>query len=84
MHQDEIEQILKENGITETELIFKENVRKLRKKSGKTIMEAATAMGLKYGKYRLIESFTPINVKFETMETIANYYKISVSDLFKI
>lgn len=84
MHQDEIEQILKENGLTETELIFKENVRKLRKKSGKTIMEAAMAMGLKYGKYRLIESLTPVNVKFETMETIANYYKISVSDLFKI
>lgn len=84
MHQDEIEKLLRENGLTETELIFKENVRRLRKKKGDTIMTAATAMGLKYGKYRLIESLTPVNVKFETMEVIANYYKVSVSDLFKI
>ena len=84
MYPDEIEQILKDNGLTETELIFKENVRQLRLKTGDTITEAAKKMGIKYGKYRLIESLTPVNVKFETMEIIAHYYKISVSDLFKI
>lgn len=84
MKQDEIEQILKKNGLTETEIIFKENVRQLRLKDGKTIVETANLLGLKYGKYRLIESLTPVNVKFETIELIAKHYNIQVSDLFKI
>lgn len=84
MEHDEVEQILKKNGLTETEIIFKENVRQLRLKEGKTIMETANLLGLKYGKYRLIESLTPVNVKFETMERIAKCYNIPVCDLFKI
>lgn len=85
MHnKDEIDSILSSNGLTETELIFKENVKKLRKRSGFTITQTAIALGLKYGKYRLIESLTPVNVKFETIERIAKYYGIPVSDLFKL
>lgn len=83
MSQNEIEQILRENGLTITELIFKENVRKLRQQSGETIISTANKLGIKYGKYRLIESYSPINVKFETMERIANYYNIKVADLFR-
>ena len=81
---EEIDLILKQNGLTETELIFKENVKRLRLGTNKTIVETANALGLKYGKYRLIESLTPVNVKFKTMERIANYYHIPVSDLFKL
>ena len=78
------ERILTDTGLTETELIFKENVRKLRKKTGRTIVETAEDLGLKYGKDCLIESMTPVNVKFETMERISNHYGIPVSDLFKL
>jgi len=84
MEKNEIDLILKESGLTVTELIFKENVKRLRLKTGETIYNTATAIGMKYGKYRLIESLTPINVKFETMEQIANYYGVPVSDLFKL
>lgn len=84
MQMDEIEKILKETGLCETELIFKHNIKQLRRMKKKTIMQAATEMGLKYGKYRLMESLTPLNVKFETFELIAKYYNVSVSDLFKL
>ncbi len=86
MQCEEIDEILKDTGLTETELIFKTNVKNLRLKypGSPTIAEMATALGLKYGTYRLIEIFTPVNVKFETMEKIAKYHKISVSYLFKI
>lgn len=86
MQREEIEAILKDTGLTETELIFKTNVKRLRLNypGAPTIVEMAKSLGLKYGTYRLIESFTPVNVKFETMEKIANYHHIPVSDLFKI
>ena len=84
MQNNDIDSILKENGLTETELIFKENVKKLRLQSGTNLVDTAAALGMKYGKYRLIESLTPLNVKFETMEQIARYYNIPVSDLFKL
>ena len=78
--------ILKQNGLTVTELIFKTNVKKLRKcyPGSPTITEMAEIIGLKYGTYRVIESLTPNNVKFETMEKIARTHSIPVSDLFKI
>ena len=86
MLTNEVDAILKETGLTETELIFKNNVKRLRKESpgSPTLVETAEALGIKYGKYRLIESFTPVNVKFETMERIAKYYNIPVADLFKL
>lgn len=82
-----IDEILIENGLTETELIFKSRVKELRLQSpGKpTISETASAIGIKYGTYRMIESMTtPVNVKFMTMEKIAKYYKIPVSHLFQL
>lgn len=83
---DEIDSILRENGLTETELIFKSKVKRLRKNypGSPTISKMAEIIGLKYGVYRLIESLTPINVKFETMEKIARTHGIPVSDLFKL
>lgn len=86
MNASDVDKILQENGLTETELIFKTNVKKLRLQSKEqlTISETAQALGIKYGKYRLIESYTPINVKFETMERIAKYYQVEVKDLFSI
>lgn len=84
MDGHDIDSILKDNGLTETELIFKDNVKKLRLGTGLTIEDTAAAMGLKYGKYRLIESLTPVNVKFETMEIIAKYHGVPVSDLFRL
>jgi len=86
MQHNEIDSILKETGLTETELIFKSNVKQLRKNAPgqPTIKAFADSIGLTYGTYRLIESFTPVNVKFETMERIAKYHNISVSELFKL
>jgi len=37
MEKNEIDLILKESGLTVTELIFKENVKRLRLKTGETI-----------------------------------------------
>lgn len=86
MHIDDINTILKEKGLTETELIFKTKVKSLRENSpGKpTLVETANAIGIKYGTYRLIESYTPHNIKFSLLEQIANYYNIPVSELFKL
>lgn len=86
MHNNEIEAILKETGLSETELIFKSNVKKLRKNypGSPSIMDMSKALGINYGTYRLIESYTPINVKFETMEKIARFYNIPVKELFSL
>ena len=86
MEHQEIDSILKDTGLTETELIFKTNVKKLRLNypGSPTLMQMSDALGLKYGTYRLIESYTPINVKFETMEKIANFHQIPVSKLFTL
>ena len=84
MENQEINSILKDTGLTETELIFKTNVKNLRLNypGSPTLMQMADSIGLKYGTYRLIESYTPVNVKFETMEKIANFHQIPVSKLF--
>lgn len=86
MEKKDIDKLLKENGLCEAELIFKSNVKRLRLAApGKpTMVEAAAQIGIKYGTYRLIESYTPVNVKFETMEKIADFYNVSIAELFKI
>ncbi len=85
MQNKEIDLILKEHGLTETELIFKSNVKKLRESLPvkPTLVEMANYLGLSYGTYRLIESLSPVNVKFETMERIAKFHGIPVSKLFE-
>ena len=86
MNKEEIEKILKDNGLSEAELIFKSNVKKLRVAApgSPSMVDTAQAIGINYGTYRLIESLTPVNVKFETMDKIAHYYNVSVDVLFKI
>lgn len=78
--------ILTENGLTETELIFKTKLKRLRQSQPDhpTLQQTADRIGMKYGKYRLLESYTPVNVKFETIELIAQYYNIPPYELFKL
>lgn len=86
MQNSEIDLILKEYGLSETELIFKTNVKRLRESQADppTLVKMAEHLGMTYGTYRLIESLSPVNVKFSTMERIAKYYGISVSKLFDV
>lgn len=86
MDANEIEELLQEYNLTETELIFKNNIKRLRANypGAPTMVEVAKNIGINYGKYRLMESMTPLNVSFKTMEQIAKYYGVTVESLFHI
>lgn len=66
-----------------TELVFKEKLAALRKERNISKYEVAKATGLDYGYYHRLENQNRSTVpRFQTMEALADFYGITVSDLF--
>lgn len=72
------------NNINNTEIIFKCNLHNLRTSAQLTKSEAADGLGLSRGYYHTLENIDRHkSPSFDTLERIAAYYKIGVSELFK-
>lgn len=70
--------------LTKTELTFKQNLRNLRTASNKSAYAIAQELGIdKSYYYRLENDAIHMHPSYDTLEKIANYYKVPTYYLFK-
>lgn len=71
-------------ALCRTELIFKENLKRVREQKGVSRYAAAADLTLDRKYYYSLENPTKhMNPSFEKLEQLATYYNVTVSDLLK-